>query len=624
MSTTRRCTFALCLVLSLAICPFALRAQDESPDPPAKETPAASQAESASERSLREEQQALRMRFVRFEETLAKMARYLQKTEPARAELILRALSRSKAERVGERMMLTSRLLSKSDGDAPQFADAIAEQEAILARLREILKILRSEDILDENKREQKRLEELAKQINVLIDAEKINRAKTDRGEPTDRAAESQRRTADRTGEIIADVKAHDAKSEEGEKGRKGEGEKESGGDEGSEEKEKKSGDSSKKGEAGESKETDSDSQKSGKSDGKQKSSESSEKDSEKSPMGGEGNKKSGDSKSESESSKAPMGGESPMGESSEKSPSNSPPKGSQSPPAQGQPPQGGQQSQQSQQSQQTPGRQELEAARQRMQQAIEQLQEQNRKHASKEQEEAIQKLIEAKERIEERLRQLREEERELLLRALEARFQKMHQLQQVVLAATEGLNKTGKEKWQDRDYAQCRDAAATEREIGIEADKALEILRADASSVAFPLAVQQIRNDVGEVARRLGEEDAGQLTIVIEKEILLALEEMIAALQKEMKEMREKKKQKSGQQQGQPQEPGLVDQIAELKMLKTLQVRINRRTRTLGELFEGEQATKPDIIAQLQELSARQGRLQRATYDLSIGKTAK
>ena len=64
-----------------------------------------------------------------------------------------------------------------------------------------------------------------------------------------------------------------------------------------------------------------------------------------------------------------------------------------------------------------------------------------------------------------------------------------------------------------------------------------------------------------------------------------------------------------------------LVDKLAELKMLRSLQHRINRRTKRLGRMIDGEQAQKPDVVTQLQELSNRQGRVQDATYDLVTGK---
>jgi len=60
------------------------------------------------------------------------------------------------------------------------------------------------------------------------------------------------------------------------------------------------------------------------------------------------------------------------------------------------------------------------------------------------------------------------------------------------------------------------------------------------------------------------------------------------------------------------------------LKMLRSLQMRINRRTKRVGQLIDskdGEQAFQADVIEQLQELSQRQGRVQEATYDLASGR---
>ena len=531
-------------------------------------------------------QKGIETRFKRFEDTLMKMARYLQKTEPARAELVLRALNRSKEEQVAKRMELIARLLDGRDGTATQYADAINEQTAILVSLKELLTILRSEDILDENRREQERLKELAKQISALIDSEKVQQAATTRGEATEKVAKNQQGTADKTAKVIADIDQHDGKPA-GDKDKAGE---------------KPPGDPK----TGDPK------------DGDEKPGET--KPGESKP----GEAKPGEAKPEESKPGEAKPGEAKPGESKpgESKPGESKPgesKPGESKPGESKP--GESKPEESQPGKQTPGREELEAAKQRMEQAIKDLQEKNRENASKEQEEAIQKLIEAKEKIEELLRQLREEERELVLRALEARFQKMLQLQQTVLEVTQDLNRKPFDAWADRDFAKARDAAATEREIGIEADKALEVLRADGSSVAFPEAVEQLIGDVGNVAGRLGRDDVGDLTIVIENDIIDALKEMIDAFQKEMEKLKEQKAQPG--QQGQPDDPSLVDKLAELKMLRTLQLRVNRRTRTLGELFPGETATDTDLIEQLRELADRQGRIQRATYDMATGKTA-
>ena len=98
----------------------------------------------------------------------------------------------------------------------------------------------------------------------------------------------------------------------------------------------------------------------------------------------------------------------------------------------------------------------------------------------------------------------------------------------------------------------------------------------------------------------------------------------MIDALQKEMeKSEKEKQKQQQQQQQQQPSQDGqsLIDKLAEIKMLRSLQLRVNNRTRRIEKLALEKDANQADIIQQLQQLSNRQTRIQNATYILATGK---
>ena len=566
------------------------------------ETPAA--ADAAPKNPIDERQEAIRVRFGRFEETLMKMARYLQKTEPARAELVMRALRRSKEERVTERMTLVTRMLS-DDEQAVRYADAISEQEQILGSLKELITILRSEDILDDNRKEQERLKELAKQIAALIDSEKVHQAETRRGESTDKIAEGQRKTSDRTGDVIDDVDRHDQQKTADDRNREESGK---GDDEGSEPQPGEEGSETEDGKPEDG--------------GKPKENGKPNENGTPNENGHPNENAEPGESGEPQDSGKPNEGEKPS-ENGKPSEGGKPQEGGQ-PSQTGEQNQGQQQeNQQNQSQQQTPGRQQLEQARQQMDRAIEELKKQQRENASGAQEEAIQKLIEAKEKVEELLRQLREEERELLLRALEARLQKMLQLQQVVLERTAPLAERAKDDWQDRDFHVCSETAAVEREIALEADKTLEVLKADGSSVAFPEAMTQLRQDIGDVATRLGRSESDKLTVAVERDIVEALEEMIVALQKEMQKMQDQKSQEGQQQQqGQPADPALVDKLAELRMLRTLQLRINRRTQLLGELIRGQDQVAPESVEKYRELAERQRRLQRATYDLATEKT--
>jgi hypothetical protein len=156
------------------------------------------------------------------------------------------------------------------------------------------------------------------------------------------------------------------------------------------------------------------------------------------------------------------------------------------------------------------------------------------------------------------------------------------------------------------------------ESQIVREAEKALSLLREEGSSVAFPEAVEQMRDDMRQVAERLSAVKVDKLTQSIEQDILMSLEETIAALDKAIKDL-EQKRTPPGQQPsaGQPGEMDLVDKLAELKMIRSLQMRINIRTKIYGGMIEGEQAETPELIKSLQDLADRQERVHRATADL-------
>ena len=117
------------------------------------------------------------------------------------------------------------------------------------------------------------------------------------------------------------------------------------------------------------------------------------------------------------------------------------------------------------------------------------------------------------------------------------------------------------------------------QRLIVHDADRALILLREDGTSVAFPEAVEQAREDMQAVANRLAEVKFGEITQALEEDIIVALEELLPAVQQALKELRE---QKASQQRGggEPGEQPLVDQLAELRMIRALQMRINRRTK--------------------------------------------
>src|SRR4029079_6340366 len=145
----------------------------------------------------------------------------------------------------------------------------------------------------------------------------------------------------------------------------------------------------------------------------------------------------------------------------------------------------------------------------------------------------------------------------ERFLAMLEARFQRMLAMELLVYDGTLKLAKTPEEDRVSRHGAKALQLAHEQNAITIEATKAITLLREEGSAVAFPEAVEQVRDDMRIVEARLERTNVGDLTQATERDIIEALEEMIDALQKEMEKNKDKDKEKEKnrqQQQGQQQ----------------------------------------------------------------------
>ncbi len=157
---------------------------------------------------------------------------------------------------------------------------------------------------------------------------------------------------------------------------------------------------------------------------------------------------------------------------------------------------------------------------------------------------------------------------------------------------------------------------ADREEEIVREANKAIQIIEAEGSAVAFAEVFNQVRDDMKAVARRLGKADVGSVTQVTEQDIIALLKDMIEALKKARQQISQ-----GGGGGGGQSDQKLLDLLAELKMIRSMQVRINSRTRAYGEQYTGEQANEPDIQKELGDLSLRQLKLVEVTNDIYRGK---
>ncbi|HUQ72713.1 MAG TPA: hypothetical protein VM165_24515 [Planctomycetaceae bacterium] len=603
----------------------------------AQDTPAVPSTEPvvAKGESLPTKQEALTLRYQRFETTLLQLAEYLRKTDPDRAELLVRALGRSKETRIPDQLAQLVELLKRD-----QLGDAIDGQETLVTQMQDLLTLLQSEDRQSDIDKERARIAGLIKNVDRLIGKQTDVRSATERGLPGKEVQPQQQNVSEETQKLIDKIAAQDAeKKTQQSSGQSRSGQPKPKTPDGKEDPSKddpksdkppmdKPGSESPDGKGSPQPGKQGEPKPSGKDDKPSKSqpkpSEEPSKDDETPPKNDDPKKPEGNApKSDGQSPPKPG-----KPSKSQPSPSSPPmPMDGETPPmpndgdqdSQPSPPQ--EQSESPRELPQTPGRKELEQARRDMERAIEELKGQQRDKASGAQDQALADLLKAKEKLEEILRQLREEEKELMLAAMEARFRDMLGREIAVLNGTVGLAAVPEDQRSDRHRSRGIELARQQDEVAILAAKALTLLKEEGSSIAFPEAVEQIRGDMLTSARRLERVDVGEITQGIQRDIVESLEEILDALQKELEKSKDQRKKQQPPQQGKPQQPGLVDSLAELKMLRSLQYRVNRRTRELGRLTDGEQSRDQDVLGQLQELSRRQAKIQRTAADLAAGR---
>ena len=582
---------------------------------------------------LANRQQQIFRDYERFEKSLFDIAEQMRRKDPERAELLFRARGISQEDRILPELQAISELLK---GDA-KYGDALNRQSDVVERMRSVLKLLQSLDALDDNAEDIKFFEEQLKALNRILAGEKDTQAETNRGGDSNKLSSQQDNLNRQARELADKLKQHDLKQAKKPGDSSAEGEQPMDGS--SPESSPMPGDSkdpsAPQTEPGEKKPGDDNSRPEkmpgDKPEGSEKPMPGDKPSESEKPMPGEpmsGEQKPGESESspmpgDSQSSKPmpgkPMPGKPMPGQ--EQSPSQ-PPNGAPQQPQEQQPggsPEG--QQQQQDQQQQSPGREELEQARREMQQALEELKGKNLKGAAEEQDAAIAKLEEVKANLEKILRQLREEEKEMYLTLLEARFQNMLRKQEQINAETKRLDSIEENERPSTFGAKVEVLKRSQDDNALDAGKALSLLKEEGSSVAFPEAVEQMQRNMETVSRRLARQDTAETTQVIEQLIVETLEEMIFAMQQEMEKLEEQKRQQQQGQPQQPQDPTLVNQLAELKMIRSLQNQVNRLTRQIGMDIEGEQATTSDQLELLQDLAGRQQRIQEATYDLSVGR---
>lgn len=289
-----------------------------------------------------------------------------------------------------------------------------------------------------------------------------------------------------------------------------------------------------------------------------------------------------------------------------------------------------GQPGQSGQSGQSQPGQPQVQKAQQRMQQASARLRKREGESAGDSQQQAIDELSKAQQAIEDRLAQLREQMQEELLAALEARFVQMLERQKPVTQATADLDDMRNNRdASDQSPADQSDPAPLTRPQAVlvaqmaeeeaalaeMAAQALDVIREDGTTLVFPRIVEQLRQDLQTAEQLLGEQNTGAYTRNLQQQIERTLRELIEALQRAQQvNQQQSPPGQQPQSQDQDQLPPLVPDSAELKLLKSAQLRVNQRTERFDEL----RRTQPTIPQTLGNEPGRIARMQESVRQLA------
>jgi len=243
-----------------------------------------------------------------------------------------------------------------------------------------------------------------------------------------------------------------------------------------------------------------------------------------------------------------------------------------------------------------TPGQGQVEGAKRAMQRASRNLRSKSAKGANSDQKEAVDRLKKAQEQLEEALRQLREEEQLMLLDAIRRRLEKMLREQVQIRTHTIALNLrikdtlAAKRKPARADVDRGRQLGEGEAGIAAEAEKLIEMMREEGTTVVIPDVLDDMRSDLDALATRLTKLLTGEYTQGTQTDIINTLKELIEVI----KEEQERKQGGGGggeQDDSNESDPedNLLPKSAELKMLRSLQVRVNKRTQRFERLRDKE-----------------------------------
>ena len=274
---------------------------------------------------------------------------------------------------------------------------------------------------------------------------------------------------------------------------------------------------------------------------------------------------------------------------------------------------------------------QQLQDASEKMEQAAENLDQGNPDEAEQNQEEALAKLQQQEEELREEEESLEELKREQELVSLVKELTETKDAQLEINTATAAVQRErpeGRLSRRRRASLQ-RMVEPLARQEGDLSDKVTTLIGRleEESSRVFTFMLKNVSADMQQVRDLLLELETDSFTQFLQKGVVVDIERMIASLEEQLEVMKRQRQQQEQQQQEQQQQQqpqqqneALVSMLAELLMLKNLQLEINRQTGQLEDLRQSNDGSSDSgqWSRALDRLQQRQGNVGRLVVELA------
>lgn len=254
------------------------------------------------------------------------------------------------------------------------------------------------------------------------------------------------------------------------------------------------------------------------------------------------------------------------------------------------------------------PGRSNVDSAAESMDNAADKLSEGNCGDANADQNEAIDKLQRARQELSDAIAREQEMLQAEQLASIEQMLQQILEGQEDASAATKethaGIAESGLTRGE---RLRLRELSDTEGALGEDVDEVRGMLAEEGSTTVFPGVLAEVREELNRVQSRLADYEAGSETQRRQANIEADLRALLSAVRDELS--RRRRQGGSGGQCPGGEGP-LIPPLAELRMLRLLQLRIGARTEALSEAAESGEMSNDAIAKEHTELAERQRRV--------------